>query len=143
MIFITKLFSDGILIFGYLFPALFFLALIVISMVTYELLCRIGGITSSETGKSKTANIIEGLCTLAVLLGSLQTIISLCMVGFLLCFGKLQVGTKAFALLIQGFASTGFGITISIIGRTHLQLFHTLTSKPSMSIEKKGATQWH
>jgi len=141
MAFITKLFLDGILIFGYLFPALFLLALSVLSIVTYELLCRIGGIASSEVNKCKTASIIEGLCTLTVLLGSLQTIISLCIVGFSLCFGALQVGTKAFAILIQGFASTGFGIAVSILGKGHLQLFHTPNTKPLMSIIRKGATQ--
>ena len=36
--------------------------------------------------------------------------------------GTIQVGTKAFAILIQGFASTGFGITVAIVGRSYLMI---------------------
>jgi hypothetical protein len=43
--------------------------------------------------------------------------------------GTIQVGTKAFAILIQGFASTGFGIAVAILGRSYLMLFSRKTIK--------------
>lgn len=120
MTFITNIFSNGKAIFGILFPALFLIALAVLSIISYELLCRFGKAKLSEPAKYKVCEAIDGLCTLAVLTGSLQTIISLCIVGFSLWFGKLQVGTNAFAILIQGFASTGLGIALAMVGKVYL-----------------------
>ena len=121
--FITGIFRDGRAIFGHLFPVLFMVATAVLSIITYNLLARVGRIELTETRELKTNRAIDGLCTLAVLIGSLQTITSLCIVGFALMYGHMQVGARAFAILIQGFASTGFGIAIAIIGRGYLQLF--------------------
>ena len=114
--FITGIFRDGRAIFGHLFPVLFLIATAVLSIIIYDFLAHIG-----HSEPVRAFKVIDNLCTLAVLIGSLQTIISLCIVGFALMHGHMQVGTKAFAILIQGFASTGFGIAVSIIGRTYLQ----------------------
>ena len=100
------------------------LALAVISLIIYELLCKAGSVKLSVKGRQKVAQTIGGLCVLAALVGSLQTIISLCIVGFSLWFGAMQVGARAFAILIQGFASTGFGISVAILGKSYLQIFH-------------------
>ncbi|MBC8432373.1 hypothetical protein [Desulfobacula sp.] len=125
MMSITAIFSEGRAIFGVLFPALFVLALVEISIILYEFLCRVGGVGFAKEDRYRFVGAVEGVSNLATLFGSLQTIISLCLVGFSLLFGTLEVGAKAFALLIQGFASTGFGIATVIVGRSYLQLFYS------------------
>lgn len=115
---IVQIFREGTTIFGHLFFMLFLTALAVISLVIYDTLCKFW---KEPVGKWMP-RIIDKLCTLAALLGSLQTIISLCIVGFSLWMGTIQVGTKAFAILIQGFSSTGFGIAVAILGRSYLMI---------------------
>lgn len=122
---IAKFFTEGSAIFGHLFTLLFGTALAVLSLIIFDALCRIW----NEPQEEWIPGITERLCTIAALLGSLQTIISLCIVGFSLFMGTIQVGTKAFAILIQGFASTGFGIAVAILGRSYLMLFSRKTTK--------------
>lgn len=119
-----NVFIEGWSVFGVLFPVLFILGAAVVSMIIYEMLCQLGGATIPVDKRKRMLTTLDGLCVIATLVGSLQTVISLCIVGFSMWFGALQIGTKAFAILIQGFASTGFGITVAIIGRASLQLFH-------------------
>ena len=121
---VWRIFSGGWSVFGVLFPVLFALAAAVLSIIVYEALCWIGKAKIPEGKRERMASTLDGLCVIATLVGSLQTIISLCIVGFSMWFGALQVGAKAFAILIQGFASTGFGITVAIVGRSYLQAFH-------------------
>jgi len=116
--------SEGFAVFGVLFPALFFIALATFSIIAYEALNRMLGEPLPEHTRNNLARYIDSLSTIATLTGSLQTIISLCIVGFSMWSGTMQIGTKAFALLIQGFASTGFGIAVAIIARIFLQVFH-------------------
>jgi hypothetical protein len=99
------------------------LALISLSIIIYELFCRVFSVQYTQDVKVKTNSTMEALSTIAVLIGSLQTVTSLCIVGFSLVSGELQAGVKAFAILIQGFASTGFGISIATINRGYLYLF--------------------
>jgi hypothetical protein len=122
---IGELFKEGSAIFGHLFSLLFCTALAVLSLIIFDALCRIW----DEPRETWIPGITERLCTIAALLGSLQTIVSLCIVGFSLFMGTIQVGTKAFAILIQGFASTGFGIAVAILGRSYLMLFSRKTIK--------------
>lgn len=124
---IHKLYTDGTAVFGMLFPVLFLIALATLSFIINDLLCRTLGVARPDS--EKIANAIQDLSTIATLTGSLQTIISLCIVGFSMWFGTMQVGTKAFALLVQGFASTGFGITVAIIGQVYLDMFHRTAKK--------------
>jgi hypothetical protein len=116
--------SEGLVIFGILFPVLSLIAVGVIGFATYGLLSRAWSVDLSEEESRLIPRIVDGLCTLAILTGSLQTIISLCIVGFSIWFGAMAVGSKAFAILIQGFASTGFGIAVAIIGEIYLRIFH-------------------
>ena len=130
--FVISLFSNGQKVFGLLFPVLFALAFLSLSIIIHELLCRLFAMKLSQGSSVKTGRTIDALSTIAVLIGSLQTVTSLCIVGFSLVSGQLEAGVKAFAILIQGFASTGFGISIATLNRGYLYLFVRET------IRKKG-----
>jgi len=130
--FVISLYSNGQKVFGLLFPVLFTLAFLSLSIIIHELLCRLFAMKLSQGSRVKTGRSIDALSTIAVLIGSLQTVTSLCIVGFSLVSGQLEAGVKAFAILIQGFASTGFGISIATLNRGYLYLFVQET------IRKKG-----
>ncbi len=110
----VTIFREGCDTFGILFPVLFSLAFSEVYIMVNESLHRMSGrqITSSP----ENIRSIEQIYTIATLTGSLQTIISLCGVGYLLWSGHINVGVEAFSMLVQGFASTGFGIATAIIG---------------------------
>jgi hypothetical protein len=127
--FFVSIFSNGHQVFGLLFPVLFALAFISLSIIINEFLCHLFAVRLTQDKKAKTNSTMEALATIAVLIGSLQTVTSLCIVGFSLVNGQLQAGVKAFAILIQGFASTGFGISIATINRGYLYLFVRETPK--------------
>jgi len=121
--FLIDIFTKGNEVFGLLFPVLIILAFFSLSIIIYSLLCRLFPVKPGPDAKAGTERAMEALSTIAVLIGSLQTVISLCIVGFSLTSGQLQAGVKAFAILIQGFASTGFGISIATMNRGYLYLF--------------------
>jgi hypothetical protein len=121
--FLVSIFSNGQKVFGLLFPVLFTLAFISLSIIIYGFICRVFVVKHAPDAAAKINCTMEALSTIAVLIGSLQTVTSLCIVGFSLVNGQLQAGVKAFAILIQGFASTGFGISIATINRGYLYLF--------------------
>ena len=133
--FLIDIFSNGHKVFGLLFPVLLTLAFISISIIIYELFCRLFAVRPAPGALDRTNSTMEALATIAVLIGSLQTVTSLCIVGFSLVSGELQAGVKAFAILIQGFASTGFGISIATINRGYLYLFADET------LRKKGRSR--
>jgi uncharacterized SAM-binding protein YcdF (DUF218 family) len=121
--FLINIFTNGHQVFGLLFPALFTLAFLSLSIIIYKLFCHVFAVKLEQDTTARTNRTMEALATIAVLIGSLQTVTSLCIVGFSLVNGELQAGVKAFAILIQGFASTGFGISIATINRGYLYLF--------------------
>jgi hypothetical protein len=118
--------NNGLRLFGVLFPALFLIAQTTLTLILYEVMATAFTRHQPKTG---TGDCINNLCATATLTGSLQTIISLCIVGHQILLGQMQIGTTAFATLIQGFASTGFGISTALIGRTYTQYLRPKTQK--------------
>ena len=111
---------DGVSVFGILFPALFLVAVWTVSLGAYMTLMWA---FNEGTPKDWVFGATELLKSVAVMIGSLQTVISLCVVGYSILFGSLEAGPKAFGFMIQGFASTGFGIATAIFGSVSLWMF--------------------
>ncbi len=108
---------EGQRTFGILFFSLFGLGVVIISLILYSLLYRVMGGCISAARKHALQSDKKDFAKLAVEIGSLQTLLSLSAVGFMLLSGALSANTKTFALLVQGFTSTAIGVTILIIVR--------------------------
>jgi len=111
-------------LFGVLFPVLFALGLAQLSIILYECLLIITRVHIPLVWKERIKSIIEGLSAAATLAGSLGTIIALVEVGLRLWAGKLNIGVHCLSLIIQGFSSTGWGISVALLGLIWNQIFN-------------------
>jgi hypothetical protein len=114
----VHLFINGRETFGILFALLFPLAVAEITIIIFDILCRLFHVPVPSW------LTIEDLYTVATLTGSLQTLLSLCCIGYQLYSGKLSAGLSTFSYLIEGFASTAFGVTLAVIGLSYNKLSH-------------------